>query len=319
MPLSIRSFGSSIPRYIVQPRANISRSLQYGVRTFTTSHSLRDVETKVSERFDLSGRSFVITGGGRGMGFGITRAIAQMGGNVAILDLLPEPEKEFNDFPSKYGVKTVYKNADVTKQDSLEGAFSEIVNELPNVNGLVTAAGIAIDKSIHEHGFEESKKLSEVNIMGTLWPVKLLADHLVKNNAGSGSIVMIASVAAHGIKVLNQQLAIYAMSKAAVKGLAGPMAAELGPRNIRINTISPGPIVTPMTEMLRQRDPKFHAVFRTASPLQGMGKPDEDIAPAVVYLLSDASKWVTAIDLPVTGGVHAGISVDLLKRGTDSL
>ena len=124
------------------------------------------------------------------------------------------------------------------------------MNELPNVNGLVTAAGIVIDKPIGEHGFGESQRVSDVNIMGTFWPVKLLTSHLTETNS-SGSIVMIASTAARGIKIPEQQLAIYSTSKAGVKGLAGPLAVELAPKNILINTISPGPIVTPMTEALR--------------------------------------------------------------------
>ena len=111
---------------------------------------------------------------------------------------------------------------------------------------------------------------------------------------------MIASVAAHGIKVPEQNISIYAMSKAAVKGLAGPLAVELAPKNIRINTISPGPILTPMTEGLKVQYPKIFDLFSNAQPLKGMGSADDDIAPGVLYLLSNASKWVTGIDLPVS-------------------
>ena len=276
-----------------------------------------DGEKKVSDRFSMAGRSIVVTGGARGMGLAISKAIAQMGGNIACIDIAPEPSAEFYDL-TKYGGKAIYKRADITRQEPLEKAFTEITNELPNVNGLVTAAGIVIDKPIGEHGFEESQRVSDVNIMGTFWPVRLLTSYLAQQNK-SGSIVMIASIAAHGIKVPEQQLAIYAMSKAAVKGLAGPLAVELSPKNVRINTISPGPIVTPMTEGLRVQNPNIHKIFSSAQPIQGMGSADDDIAPAVVYLLSDASRWVTGIDLPVTGGVHAGISVDLLRQGTGGL
>ena len=171
----------------------------YGFRSFATSRvsQASNAETKVSDRFGMDGKSVLITGGARGMGLGIAKAIAQMGGNVAVLDINEKPEAEFDDFASKYGVKTVYKRADITRQDSLEPAFKEIVDELPGLNGLVTAAGICIDKPIGEHGFEETKAVQDVNILGTLWPVKLLADHLYAQNK-PGSIVMIASVAAHG-------------------------------------------------------------------------------------------------------------------------
>lgn len=170
------------------------------------------------------------------MGLGISKAIAQMGGNIACIDMLPEPSPEFNEFSSKYGIKTIYKHADVTRQESLEGAFNEITQEMPNLNGLVPAAGIVVDKPIGEHGFEESQRILNVNVMGVFWSVRLLCNHLAKTDS-PGSIVMIASLAAQGVKIVEQHLAIYAMSKAAVKGLAGPLAVELAPRGIRVNTI----------------------------------------------------------------------------------
>lgn len=279
--------------------------------------STSDGEKNVSDRFSMADRSIVVTGGAGGIGLAISKAIAQMGGNIACIDIASEPSAEFNDL-NRYGTKVIYKQGDVTSQKSLEKAFTDITNEIPNVNGLVTAAGIVIDKPIGEHGFEESQRVSDVNIMGTFWPVRLLTSYLAKQGTG-GSIVMIASFAGHGMKVPEQHLAIYAMSKAAVKGLAGPLAVELAPKGVRINTISPGPIVTPMTEALKVQNPNIHKIFSSAQPLQGMGSADEDVAPAVVYLLSDASKWVTGIDIPITGGLHAGVSVDLLRQGTGGL
>lgn len=266
----------------------------------------------------MKGRAVVVTGGARGIGLAISKAIAELGGDIACIDIASEPSPEFNEITTKHGTKAIYKRADIAEQTSLETAFTEITNELPHTNGLVTAAGIVLDKPITEHGFEESKKVQDVNILGTLWPVKLLCDHLTKQGS-PGSIVMIASVAAHGIKVPEQHLAIYAMSKAAVKGLAGPLGVELAPKGIRVNTISPGPIVTPMTEMLKVQDPFFHKVFSTAQPLARMGSAEDDIAPAVLYLLSNASQWVTGTDLAVTGGVHAGVNSELLKKGTRNL
>lgn len=82
--------------------------------------------------------------------------------------------------------------------------------------------------------------------------------------------------------------------------------------------ISPGPIVTPMTEMLRVQDPSLHEIFKHANPLPRMGDVDADIAPAVLYLLSDAGSWITGIDIPITGGAHAGVGVNLIRQGTAS-
>jgi NAD(P)-dependent dehydrogenase (short-subunit alcohol dehydrogenase family) len=186
----------------------------------------------------MKGRNVLVTGGGRGIGFAICKAIAQLGGNVAVIDALPEPVDEFHQLGQKYGTKATFQTADVTKEDSLTSAFEAAVSELGEFHGCVPAAGIALDKPLADHQWAESQRVLMVNTMGTFWTVKLMADHMAKYGQG-GSIVMIASIAAQGIKIPEQNLAIYNMSKSAVKGLVGPLATELSEFGIRVNSISP--------------------------------------------------------------------------------
>ena len=148
----------------------------------------------------LKDRNVFVTGGGRGIGFGICKAIAQLGGNVAVIDALPEPVEEFHTLETKYGTKTFYQSADVTQRQSLESAFSEAAKVIGPFQGCIPAAGIALDKPIADHMWAESQRVLMVNTMGTFWTVKLMADHMREHGAG-GSIVLIASVAAQGIKV----------------------------------------------------------------------------------------------------------------------
>lgn len=138
---------------------------RYNVRNFSASRSVRqDIsEIPTSDRLSLKGRTVLVTGGGRGIGFALCKAVAQQGGNVAVVDALPEPVEEFHALAEKYSIKTFFQRADVTKQESLESAFSSAVDKLGPLTGCVPAAGIAIDKPIGETTWEEALRVLEVS------------------------------------------------------------------------------------------------------------------------------------------------------------
>ena len=206
----------------------------------STSHETDLSEIKITDRFSLAGKNFLITGGGRGIGFACGKAIAQLGGGVAVIDTLPEATEDFASLSKRFGVRTSYVRGDVTNQKSLEDAFAQTVEAMGGqLHGALTAAGVCIDEPTLLSNFDNCKKQFDVNILGTLWTIKLLAEHLVHTKT-SGSIVAIASVNGHGIWAPIQPQAAYNASKAAVKGLIGPLAGEFGQYGIRINSISPG-------------------------------------------------------------------------------
>lgn len=115
--------------------------------------------------FELTGRNYVVTGGAQGIGFAVTRAICEMGGNVAVLDIQAKPvdETAWSELGSKFGAKTIYIPTDVTKEDSLNAAFARAVQELGSIDGLVPAAGIAIDKPFIEQTWDEFTRIQEIN------------------------------------------------------------------------------------------------------------------------------------------------------------
>lgn len=284
-------------------------------RTFASTCPLRldpHADTPVTDRFSMKGKTTMITGGGRGIGFAITKAIAQLGGNVAVLDVLPKPLDEFEELSSKYGIKAHYERTDVTEQSGFEASFDRLLQQTGGIQGLVTAAGIVVDKPFTEHQWEESKRVLNVNVMGTFWAARLAAKHMSTSGKG-GSIVLIASITAQGIKIPMQNVSVYNMSKAAVKGLVGPLAVELGEHGIRVNSISPGVISTPMTEGLRETNPVVVDMFDNATPVGRIGQPS-DLTPAVAWLLSEASGFTTGSDVVITGGLHAGIAPKWLRR-----
>lgn len=89
----------------------------------------------IADRFRLANKTFVVTGGGRGIGYGITRGIAEMGGNVCVMDALPEPVKDFESLSKEFGIRTKYVQVDVTKEDSLTKAFDDTVADFKSLDG----------------------------------------------------------------------------------------------------------------------------------------------------------------------------------------
>lgn len=242
-------------------------------------------DLSIAERMSMKGKTVLVTGGGRGIGLAITKAIAQMGGNVAVIDHLSEPVEEFHTLADKFGNNATYHRGDVTNQSSLETAFDLAVKSAGDIHGCVTAAGIAIDKPFFEHQWEECQRVLAVNTMGTFWTAKLAAQHMAKHGKG-GSLVMIASIAAQGTKIPSQNISIYNMSKAAVKGLAGPLAVEVAPYKVRVNTISPGVILSPMTEALKTQYPELLHMFENAAPVGRIGVPE--VCPSVVLFREES-------------------------------
>lgn len=175
----------------------------------------------------------------RGIGFAVAKSIAQLGGGVAILDALPKPVDEFSTLADRYGVKTSYHQADITDQKSLESAFDDAVKAKGQLHGAFTAAGICVDEKLIDASWDLSRKVLDINVMGTFWTAKLVSRHLIETNT-PGSIVMVASLSAQGVHIPVQAATIYNASKAAVKGMVGPLAVELGKYGIRVNSLSPG-------------------------------------------------------------------------------
>ena len=139
-----------------------SLSLDTGEQFLEMSDHLEDVRPM----FELRGRNYVVTGGAQGIGFAVTRAICEMGGNVAVMDIQDRPvnQKEWDSLSQRFGSKAVYIQTDVTKQESLNAAFARAVQELGSLDGLVPAAGIAIDKPFIDQTWEEFTRIQEINV-----------------------------------------------------------------------------------------------------------------------------------------------------------
>ncbi|KAM3414774.1 hypothetical protein BST61_g9925 [Cercospora zeina] len=238
-----------------------------------------------TNRFDISGRNYIVTGGAQGIGYKALETLAESGANVVGLDIKSQPSVDYATLASRFGVKAQYFQADDLWTDPSP------------------VRGIALEKAFEETTWNETRRLQEINVVGTYHSAQLIAEQL-KKQGKSGSIVLIASITSHTVLPFHRMSA-YGASKGAVKTLSEALAIELAPHKIRVNSISPGFIDTEMTQEVRTANPKMNDIMQNCPPLQRIGTRD-DLTGAIIYLLSDAASYTTGADIAITGGLHVG-------------
>ncbi|KAG4221390.1 hypothetical protein PC116_g30134 [Phytophthora cactorum] len=200
------------------------------------------------------------------------------------------------------GTSLSYHQVDVLEgAEKLHKITEEIVAKEGHIDGLIAAAGIQQETPALDYTAEDSNRMLGVNVTGVLLTAQAVAKHMYQNDT-PGSIVLIASMSG---TVANRGLIcpVYNASKAAVIQLGRNLAMEWGVKNIRVNTISPGYIVTEMVQRLFEKFPDRAVEWPKQNMLNKLSKP-EDYRGAAVFLLSDASRFMTGADLRIDGG-HA--------------
>ncbi|KAB8239024.1 hypothetical protein BDV23DRAFT_168628 [Aspergillus alliaceus] len=226
--------------------------------------------------------------------------IVTAGAVVAVTDIVPQPDQEFIYLQAKMPGRLHYYPCDVTSREQLVHAFGQIFHNHQGVDGIITAAGICIDKPFLEHTWEDIQRQQAVNETGTFFAIQQTVRKM-KEQGTKGSIVMICSQTAQHVSP-GHQLTAYAGSKGFVWSFARNLAHELASDGIRVNTISPGYIATAMNLSIAARRPDLHRIFNEAPPMRRMGRP-EDLKMAALYLLGEGSAYVSGLDLVVDGGM----------------
>jgi NAD(P)-dependent dehydrogenase (short-subunit alcohol dehydrogenase family) len=243
---------------------------------------------------DLSGCVVLVTGGGSGLGRAMAWGLACYGADCAIVDrdggLARECAKEIE---ANLGRRAIAATADVSSEGDVERAVGQVFAELGRIDVLINNAGHNIRKPLIDYACEEFDSLHAVHVRGAFLLCRAVAPHM--RDRRSGAIINIASILGH---VGAENVAPYAAAKASLVQLTKVLALELAPYNIRVNSIAPGYIDTPLT---RQHAPQVRQRIIDTTPLGRFGEARELIG-AALFLASDASSFVTGTSLIVDGG-----------------
>jgi sorbose reductase len=256
----------------------------------------------VLPEFSLQGKVAVVTGGARGLGLEMMDAVAQAGADVVAVDLLGDQARTSAEQVGKErGVRSAGYGLDVTDPQAVDATFHEIEQRFGGIDVLVGAAGIVDNIPAEEYPAEKWRKIIEVNVNGLFFTTQAAARGMIARQ--SGSIVLIASMS--GMIVNHpQRQAAYNVSKAGVIMMAQSLATEWAPYRVRVNALSPGYIRTALTDQVIERIPGLRETWESMIPLGRMGTPD-DLRGAVVFLASDASRYMTGANLVIDGGYTA--------------
>ncbi len=251
---------------------------------------------KTLELFSLKSKQGFITGAARGIGKCIAEAYADLGADVAIVEIdLAEATKTAAEISQKYGVKSIAIECDVTSEQSVKKMMEVYESEFESLDFAVNNAGIANVIPAEEISADAFKKVVDVNLNGVFLTAQAAAQLMIKKGV-KGSIINTASMSGH---IVNrpQTIANYCASKGGVILLTKSLAVEWAKYGIRVNCVSPGYIATELVAEMKD----MHPIWLKDIPADRLGTP-ADLVGAYVFLASEASRYATGTDLVVDGG-----------------
>jgi len=247
---------------------------------------------------DLKDKVVIITGARRGMGKADALLLAKAGAKVAVADISKEDcEKVVEEIRKNKGEAIAVK-CDVSKKAEVDNLIKETVDKWGRVDILVNNAGIAEFRPFLEMTEADWDKTIDINLKGYFLCAQAAAKEMAKQK--SGVIVNIASIAMGQQGVGMPGIVHYCASKGGIAAMTEALAVELAPYNIRVNTIAPGVIDTPMVQEAGMDQKTIEGMLMRV-PLKRMGK-SEEIASAVLFLASDDSSYMTGATVVVDGG-----------------
>ncbi|MBJ8030414.1 SDR family NAD(P)-dependent oxidoreductase [Bacillus cereus group sp. N21] len=253
----------------------------------------------------IAGKVVIVTGGAQGIGRATVDRLVMEGAKVVIADNHMEIGRQVESELNKEGIVTYFVETDISDELSIENMVSDTIEKFGRIDMLVNCAATFIMRGI-EATVEEWRRIMDVNIMGQAICVKHVSSKMIE--VGKGSIVNIASISGH---IAQSKYLTYNATKAAVANMTRCMAMDLAENNIRVNAVNPGTVWNKNNERYHLEElglnreqanqhPEIggmHMLKRTADP--------EEIASAIVFLLSDEASFITGENLMVDGGYTA--------------
>ncbi|AMA64047.1 glucose 1-dehydrogenase [Kurthia gibsonii] len=240
----------------------------------------------------LEGKVAIITGSAQGMGAAHAKKFIEEGAKVVLTDL---NEEKGNAFAAELGENAIFVKQNVANEEDWKNVVAKAEEAFGPVNVLVNNAGITMAKSITDTSVEDYRKIVEINQVSVFLGIKSVVSSMEK--AGQGTIVNISS-----LNGLVGGAVGYTDTKFAVRGITKAAALELAPKNIRVNSVHPGVIATPMVV---QEDTKAAVeAFSKMIPMGRVAEPEE-VSNLVLYLASEESSYSTGSEFIVDGGMSA--------------
>lgn len=252
-------------------------------------HQMILLNYKMLDIFNLNNKTILVTGASSGIGRSVAIEVSKAGAKLIILGQDESRLKETLSYLS--GDQHLYLMGDLTIDENI----ISIISQISELDGIVFSAGVNDKSLVKSINREKINKMFNINIFSPmLFTKELIKQKKINKEA---SIVMISSISSHYATISN---ALYASSKGALESFIKVLALELSPRKIRVNGIRPGMVETQLLKSysLQEELETFKAQF----PLGRFGNPEE-IAYGVVYLLSDATKWMTGSIFNIDGGI----------------
>lgn len=251
----------------------------------------------IAQMSKLEGKVAVVTGASKGIGAAIAKALAKDGAAVVVNYASSKAGADAVVAAiTEAGGRAIAVQADVSKAEQAQGLIDAAAQQFGRLDVLVNNSGVYEFAAIEEVTEEHYRRLFDINVLGVLLATRAAARHLGEG----GSIINISSVVTD---VNMPTSAVYTGTKAALNGISGVLANELAPRKIRVNTVSPGYVVTEGTHTAGIAGSEMEAGLVAQTPLGRAGQPD-DIARVVAFLASDDARWVTGEIINASGGVR---------------
>ncbi|MCL4381241.1 MAG: SDR family oxidoreductase [Candidatus Marsarchaeota archaeon] len=260
---------------------------------------------KINTLLDLSGKTAVVTGGAKGIGYGIAYRLGEAGANVVIANRNRKEGTDAANELKKLGFEAFAVKTDVSAEDDVKNLIASTMKKYSGLDILVNNAGIYPIIPLEQMSLKDFQEVISINLNGVFLCTKYAAQEMVKKGRG-GKIINITSVdALHPSSV---GLAHYDASKHGVWGFTKNIALELAPHGIWVNAIAPGGILTPGLKKLQDAMPKNRDSKKMIEditrklPMRRLGDPDE-IGKVALFLASDMSSYMTGTQIVVDGGM----------------
>ena len=246
---------------------------------------------------DIIKKIAIVTGGGSGLGFAISKKFTQESFQTI---LVGRDKERLENAKKELGENAFIFPCDITNLATIPSLIENIIKQFGQIDILVNNAGINQKKEFVDVTDEEFQNILTTNVNASFAMSRTVVKYMLEKQ--TGNIINISSMAAqYGIP----KVIAYTASKSAIDGMTKAMAVELSPKGIRVNAVAPGFIYTAMTDKALNSDPERKAKVFGRTPMGHMGQP-EDIAEAVYFLSSNAAKYITGVILPVDGGNSIG-------------